>query len=184
MNVIETLTQRNAAFAINGFSPGLKILPSMATLIIGCVDPRVDPVDIFKLQAGEAAIIRNIGGRVDKVIFQTMAVLRAVAQAAGKDVGAGWNLIVLHHTDCGITGCFHHAPELLAKYLGVAVTDLDPLAITDPYQAVAIDVAALKANPQLPGGFTVTGLVYDVTTGRVEIVVPPALLRAEPALIG
>ena len=36
-----------------------------------------------------------------------------------------------------------------------------------------------KGNPLLPGGFLVTGLVYDVTTGRIEIVVPPALLRAE-----
>lgn len=179
MNVIDTLTQRNEAFATSGFSPGLKILPSLATLIIGCVDPRVDPVDIFKLNAGEAAVIRNVGGRVDNTVFQTMAVLRAVAQAAGKDVGAGWNLIVLHHTDCGITGCFHHAPELLAKYLGVSRTDLDALAIADPYQAVAVDVAALKANPLLPGGFTVTGLVYDVATGHVETVVPPAPLRAE-----
>ena len=36
-----------------------------------------------------------------------------------------------------------------------------------------------KGNPLLPGGFLVTGLVYDVTTGRIEIVVPPALLRPE-----
>lgn len=180
MNVIEILSQRNEAFSISGFSSGLKILPSMATLIIGCVDPRVDPADIFKLQAGEAAIIRNIGGRVDRNVFQTMAVLRAVARAAGKDIGAGWNVIVLHHTDCGITGCFRHAPELLAKYLGVTVTELDALAVTDPYQAVAIDVAALKANPQLPGGFAVTGLVYDITTGRIEVVVPSAPLRVEP----
>jgi hypothetical protein len=47
------------------------------------------------------------------------------------------------------------------------------LFITDPYKAVAVDVAALKANPLLPGGFLVTGLCYDVTTGRIEIVVPP-----------
>jgi hypothetical protein len=47
------------------------------------------------------------------------------------------------------------------------------MAITDPHKAVAVDVAALKANPLLPGGFLVTGLVYDVTTGRVEILVPP-----------
>jgi len=44
---------------------------------------------------------------------------------------------------------------------------------------VAVDVAALKANPLLPGGFLVTGLVYDVTTGRIEIVVPTSLLRPE-----
>jgi hypothetical protein len=46
-------------------------------------------------------------------------------------------------------------------------------------KAVAVDVAALKSNPLLPGGFLVSGLVYDVGTGRIELVVPPALLRPE-----
>ena len=48
-----------------------------------------------------------------------------------------------------------------------------------PIVAVAIDVAALKANSNLPGAFTVTGLVYDVTTGLVKTVVAPGLLRDE-----
>jgi carbonic anhydrase len=85
----------------------------------------------------------------------------------------------LHHTQCGISGCYHHAPELLAKHMGVATNQLAALAIDDPYKALAIDVAALKANPNLPGGFTVTGLVYDVTTGLIDTVVPASLLRAE-----
>jgi carbonic anhydrase len=84
--------------------------------------------------------------------------------------------IVLHHTDCGITR-LTRAPELLAGYLGVAPAHLDGLAISDPHAAVAVDVAALKANPLLPGDFLVTGVVYDVTTGRVETVVAPAPLR-------
>jgi carbonic anhydrase len=107
-----------------------------------------------------------------------MAMLRIVAKANGGEIGQGWNLIVLHHTDCGIT-CLAHSPELLAKHFGVAPEDLDDLAIADPYKAVAVDVAALKANPLLPGGFLVSGLVYDVATGRIELVVPPALLRPE-----
>lgn len=181
MNVLDTLIQRNEAFAGSEFSPDLKILPSMATMIIGCVDPRVDPVDIFKLRAGEAAVIRNIGGRIDKKIFQTMAVLRSVSKAAGKDVGAGWNLIVLHHTDCGIKTCLQHAPDALAKYLDVATAELASLAIDDPYASVAIDVAALKANQQLPAAITVTGLVYDVVTGLVETVIPSSPLRPELA---
>jgi carbonic anhydrase len=49
--------------------------------------------------------------------------------------------------------------------------------VTDPYEAVAVDVAALKANPNLPGGFMVSGLVYDVAKGTIDTVVPPALLR-------
>jgi carbonic anhydrase len=178
MNVIDTLTQRNEAFANSRFSAELKIMPSLKTMIIGCVDPRVDPFDIFGLAPGEAAVIRNVGGRITPATLQTMAMLRIVAKASGGEIGPGWNLIVLHHTDCGIN-CLAHSPELLSKYFGVVPAELDAMAITDPYKAVAVDVAALKANPQLPGGFLVTGLVYDVTTGRIEIVVPPALLRPE-----
>lgn len=179
MNVIDTLTKRNATFATGSFNADLTMLPSLKTMIIGCVDPRVDPVDIFALQPGEAAVIRNVGGRINPATLQNMAVLRAVAKTQGADIGTGWNLIVLHHTDCGITPCLAHAPELLAKNLGVTVEALNDLAINDPYAAVALDVAAIKANPQLPGGFMVTGLVYDVATGNVETVVPPALLRPE-----
>jgi carbonic anhydrase len=179
MSVIDDLVQRNDTFAKEGFNADLKIMPSMKTVVIGCVDPRVDPADVLGLKHGEAAVIRNVGGRINPATLQNMAIVRSVAVAQGKEMGPGWNLIVLHHTDCGITPCLEHAPELLAKNLGVSTADLDNLAISDPYAAVAIDVAALKANPSLPGGFTVTGLVYDVATGRVETVVPPALLRPE-----
>lgn len=177
MNVVDDLTQRNEAFVNSDFDVNLKIMPSMKTVIIGCVDPRVDPANIFGLKPGEAAVIRNVGGRINPATLQNMAIVRSVAVAEGKDVGPGWNLIVLHHTDCGITPCLAHAPGLLAKNLGVEVAELDNMAIADPYAAVALDVAALKANPQLPGGFLVTGMVYDVATGKVETVVPSALLR-------
>jgi carbonic anhydrase len=150
----------------------------MKMMIIGCVDPRVDPVDIFGLAPGEAAVIRNVGGRITPATLQTMAMLRIVAKAGGGEIGQGWNLIVLHHNDCGIIR-LANSPELLGKYFGVAPENLDALAINDPYKAVAVDVAALKANPMLPGEFLVTGLVYDVTTGLTDIVVPPALLRPE-----
>ena len=176
MSVIDTLTQRNEAFASSRFSADLKIIPSLKTMIIGCVDPRVDPVDIFGLAPGEAAVIRNVGGRITPATLQTMAMLRIVAKTSGGEIGPGWNLIVLHHTDCGIN-CLVQSPDLLAKYFGVAPAELDALAITDPHKSVVVDVAALKANPLLPGEFLVTGLVYDVATGRIEILVPPALLR-------
>ena len=178
MSVIDTLTQRNEVFAASRFSRDLKIMPSMKTMIIGCVDPRVDPADIFGLAPGEAAVIRNVGGRITPATPQIMAMLRVVAKANGGEIGQGWNLIVLHHTDYGIT-CLTHSPELLAKHLGIAPSDLDKLAIADPHKAVAVDVAALKSNPLLPGGFLVSGLVYDVATGRIELVVPHALLRPE-----
>jgi carbonic anhydrase len=179
MDVVTELLARNERFVEDSFTDGLKIIPSMKTLILGCVDPRVDPMDIFHLAPGEAAIIRNVGGRVNPSLVETMTILQTVSAAGGSPLGAGWNLIVLQHTKCGIVGCYHHAPKLLAPYMGVDDSALDSLAITDPYQAVKVDVEALRANTEIPGGFTVSGLVYDVDTGRIETVVPPATLRAE-----
>lgn len=177
MDFFDTLLQRNAEFAETSFSADMKMLPSCKTMIIGCVDPRVDPMDILQLKPGEAAIIRNVGGRVHPDLFETLALLRTVSRAAGKDVGEGWNLIVLHHTDCGIKQCYHHAPDLLAKHMGVPRSELEAVEATDPYKAVAVDVAALKANVNVPGGFMISGLVYDVAKGTIDTVVRPELLR-------
>jgi carbonic anhydrase len=177
--LIDDLIQRNERVSIDGFVPGLKMMPLRKTIIIGCADPRVDPFDIFGLQPGEAAIIRNIGGRLDPGTLQTMALLRSVVNAMGGDIGPGWNMVVLHHTDCGIRHCLSHAPEVLARHMGVPVQGLDELAILDPHAAVALDVASLKANPKAPRGALVTGLVYDVATGRTSVVVPTATLGTD-----
>ena len=179
MDFLEMLAGRNADFASHDFSADLKMLPSRRTMIIGCVDPRVDPMDVLKLEPGEAAVIRNVGGRVNPALFETMAILGTVSRLAGQATGPGWNLIVLHHTDCGIIGCYHEAPGLVAKYMCVPVEGLEALAIADPRQAVAVDIAALRANPMLSSRFTVTGLVYDVSTGLIETVVPSAPLRPD-----
>lgn len=177
MDYVESLTSRNAEFAAEKFQPELKMLPHKRAVIIGCVDPRVDPVEIFKLEQGEAAVIRNVGGRVNEEIVETIDILATVAKVAGKEVGEGWNLVVLHHTDCGIKGCYKNAPDLLAKYMQVPTGKLEELAVMDPYKAVEIDVRALKEATVVSSGFTVAGLVYDVATGKTETVVPPHRLR-------
>ena len=51
------------------------------------------------------------------------------------------------------------------------------VSLEDPRAAVAVDVAALRAIPALPGAWLISGLVYDVATGLVEIVVPPTPIR-------
>ncbi|KAA0069986.1 carbonic anhydrase [Tardiphaga sp. P9-11] len=181
MEFLETLSERNTHFASNGFANDLKMLPSMRTVIIGCVDGRVDPADIFELKPGEAVVVRNVGGRINRALLETLMILQTVANGAGKPIGEGWNLIVLHHTDCGIIPCYKHAPELLAKHLDVTNAQLDKMAVTDPYEAVQLDVAALKANPVLPAGFMISGVVYDVANGTISTVVPPSRLREEAA---
>ena len=177
MTTIDTLTARNHRFADSGLYAGLRMMPKLETIVVGCVDPRVDPAAILGLELGDALIIRNLGGRFTPDTFQTMAALRMIAQAEGAAPGPGWNLIVLHHTDCGLTR-LGGQPGLLASVFGIDPGDLGAKAVSDPVAAVAVDVAAIKANPFLPGAFLVSGLVYDVATGLVDVVVPPAPLRA------
>jgi carbonic anhydrase len=170
MTVIQTLTDRNDAFARDHFDGDLTIIPSLLTMIVGCVDPRVDPFDVLGLAPGEAVIIRNVGGRVTPALVGELTMLDAVARSAGGHLGSGWNLIVLHHTDCGITRLVDF-PQMLADYFDVDPSALDALAVADPYAAVAADVAALRSDPLVPAGFAITGLVYDIDTGHIEVVV-------------
>ena len=176
MTTIDTLIDRNKNFAKRGIHADLELFPKEKTLVIGCVDPRVDPAVVLGLELGDALIIRNIAGRFTPDTFQTMAALRLIAQAENVTPGPGWNLIVLQHTDCGITR-LGDQPGLLANVLGVVPESLASEAIDDPAEAVSADVAAIKANPFLPAEFLVSGLVYDVATGLVEVVVPPTPLR-------
>lgn len=177
MSFIDTLRQRNEVFADASFGPGLTMLPSRKTVIIGCVDPRVDPADLFKLQPGEAVVIRNVGGRISGDTLETMGVLRTVAKTFGQEIGEGWNWVVLHHTDCGIINCKHANPDLLSRHFKVTLPELDAMEIEDPHKAVLVDIAKLRSNLNLPGDVTVTGMVYDVATRRVEVVAPSARLR-------
>ena len=48
--------------------------------------------------------------------------------------------------------------------------------MTDPAAAVYVDVGVLKER--MPAGVFVSGFVYDVATGLIETVVPPARVAA------
>ncbi len=178
-SVVSTLIGRNAQYAARAHPAQASMMPSLKTIVISCADPRVDPAHVLGLAAGEALVIRNIGGRITPSTLQTMATLRAVAQAEGDESpGPGWNLVLLQHADCGIIRLAGQ-PELLAGMFGIDPSELPAKTVGEPRAAVAGDVAALRANPLLPGEFIVSGLVFDVATGLVDQVVAPAPLRAE-----
>ena len=73
--------RRNAVFAATTFHADLTINPSGNMMGIGCVDPRVDPGHVLGLANGEAAIIRNVGGRITPATLRTMGMLGKVGAA-------------------------------------------------------------------------------------------------------
>ena len=172
------LIRRNATFTTEGFDPRLTINPRGNMMVVGCVDPRVDPAHVLGLANGEAAIIRNVGGRITPSTLRTMTMLGKVGQAnADTHVPGTWNLIILHHTDCGMTDLVPY-PDLLAEYFEIPTSELLAKAVPDPHGSVRVDVALILDT--LHGSdFLVTGLVYDVTTGRLDVVVLLTPLRTE-----
>jgi carbonic anhydrase len=121
-------------------------------------------------------VIRNVGGRVTPATVQMLAMLAAIA--AAENASGGWELVLLHHTDCGITRLAQHN-DVLCAYFDVPDAELAGKAVGDPAAAVATDLATLAANPLLPSSLLVSGLVYDVATGSVSTVDGPRPLRAD-----
>lgn len=171
--VVDDLLSRNETFANEHDVAKLAMMPSLRTIIVGCVDPRVDPAIVADVALGEAVVIRNIGGRVTPAVLRTLGLLAAIARAGGGQAGAGWNLVIIHHTDCGIAKLADH-PDVLAAELGTTPDALDRNSLADPRASLATDLAALRSNPQLPAGLIVSGLLYDTATARLATVVEPA----------
>jgi len=188
MKSLDLMLQGNKAFAAQQSAAGTlmpslpRALPNVKAIIIGCADMRVDPADILGIKPGEAVVIRNIGGRITPELLEELGLLGRIDEVAGAIPGGGgeFHIIVLHHTDCGITRLVGN-PAMLAHYFQIQEAELKPKAVSDPRAAVAADVALLRAIPALPSEWLISGLVYDVATGLVEVVVPAALIRAATA---
>jgi carbonic anhydrase len=49
MTTFDTLLERNQDFASHEFSKDLPLMPRFGAMIIGCVEPRVDPAHVLGL---------------------------------------------------------------------------------------------------------------------------------------
>jgi carbonic anhydrase len=170
---VEDALRGNREFATTHDVSGLGLLPARQTIVVTCADPRVDPAAVFGFELGDAVVIRNVAGRITPTTMRTIAMLGAIARAEAGPPQGDWALLVVQHTDCGITRILDQRATLAAE-LGVAADDLDTEELADPRRTLTSDVTQLQANPFLPKNLAVTGLLYDVHTGRVEVVVPPA----------
>jgi carbonic anhydrase len=180
MNNLDSLLERNSNFAARQSAAGTlmpslpRALPNVKAVIIGCADMRVDPAHVLGIKMGEAVVMRNIGGRITPGLLEQLGLLGRIGEVAQEIPGGGgeFHIIVLHHTDCGITRLAGD-PAMLTHYFQIQEGELKAKAVMDPRAAVAIDVALLRTVPGLPGEWLVSGLVYDVATGLIETVVPP-----------
>jgi carbonic anhydrase len=188
MDNLDSMLKRNKDFSARQSAAGTlmpslpRALPNVKAVIIGCADMRVDPAHVLGIKPGEAVVMRNIGGRVTPALLEEFALLGRIGEVAKTIPGGGgeFHLIVLHHTDCGSTRLVGD-PAMLAHYFQIPEKEVETKSVRDPRKSVAVDVAALRVIPALPDEWLISGLVYDVATGLVEVVVPAAPIRGAKA---
>jgi carbonic anhydrase len=164
--------ERNLIFAAERGHRDAVVFPRLGLFVVTCLDPRVDPAHFLGLDLGDAAVVRNVGGRVTPEVINDVAFIGQIAENVLPD-GPLFEVAVIHHTQCG-SGAFADATfrRRYAARIGADETSLREHAILDPVETVKRDVERLRSAHAIPKRVAVSGHVYDVVTGLVETVVP------------
>jgi carbonic anhydrase len=171
MSSTQTLLHRNAQFAESFSGAELPIIPSLRSVILTCTDARVDPAHIFALELGETVVMRNNGGRLTPAALDEIITLALLVAAMDGESPGPFNLVIVQHTRCGAERFAD--PGIQAMIRERAGVDVAASAIHDHHECLQSDVDRLRDDPRVPGHISVSALLYDTETGRIEQVVDP-----------
>lgn len=166
---VDSALGRNRAFA--SAAGHENIFPGLGLMVVTCLDPRVDPAQVLGIRLGEAMVLRNVGGRVTREIIGDVAFAAEIAAAMQPD-GPLFEVAVIHHTQCGAAALADDAfRRRYAERIGVEESTLRERAVLDPASTVAGDVERLRSAPSISPRISVSGHVYDLSSGLVQTVV-------------
>jgi len=167
MSIVAELLANNERYAA-GFAHGeLPRPPRLPLAIVTCLDGRINPLAILGLGIGDANVIRNAGGRAAEALRSLVVSQHLLATR---------EIIVMHHTDCGSRSFSaeqirQRVADNLGPDAGTQAGAIDFLSLPDLDDSLRADVELLRASPLLFPETIVTGLIYDVHTGRLREIV-------------
>jgi carbonic anhydrase len=129
--------------------------------IVTCMDSRIDPLRMVGLQAGDAKIFRNPGGRVTP---QALEALVLAVHLLGVE-----RVMIIPHTRCAMASSSEQ--ELREKIGASAGQDASWQqfhVVEDQLAALEEDVQAVRSHPLIPDPVRVGGFLYDVDTGLLD----------------
>lgn len=183
MSEINSLYDRNHRFAVDFDHADLAIRPRFSTIILTCIDARVDPAHFLDLKLGDAVVLRNPGGRVTEAVERELAVLFAIANQVTNGQPPEFSLAIVHHSDCGLERLANlQAQQAISQRSGVDLAVVESLAIADHNQSLVDDVDRLRRTDLLPDELVVSGHLYNVKSGRMNQVIAPTQLREARAV--
>ncbi|MGA4996249.1 beta-class carbonic anhydrase [Nonomuraea bangladeshensis] len=160
MSAFDDLFAANAEFAKEFGSSDLTGRAARGLGVVTCMDSRIDPLGLLGLKPGDAKILRNAGARVTDDVLRTLVV--------GVYVLGVERVLVMPHTDCGMTKVTDADIHDLTAERGVDTRSLDFHTVPDQWAALRHDLTRIRTSPFLPTGMPVTGAIYDVRTGRLS----------------
>ena len=129
--------------------------------IVTCMDSRIDPLHMVGLQAGDAKIFRNPGGRVNSQALEALVL--------GVHLLGVERVLIIPHTRCAMTS--HTEQELREKIGASAGQDASWQqfhVVEDQLAALEEDVQKVRSHPLIPDSVLVGGFLYDVDTGLLD----------------
>jgi len=141
---------------------GLPTEPALQLAVVSCMDSRIDLFGLLGLHLGEAHVIRNGGGLVTDDVLRSLTLSQALLGTR--------QIIVIQHTGCGL----HGSEETLRGRVAEATGGEPPWplgAFGDIEESVLRQLEKLRSAPNLLGGDTARGFIYDVETGDLREVI-------------
>ena len=139
---------------------GLAVPPALRTVVLTCMDSRIDVFALFGLQLGEVHVLRNAGGVVTDDVIRSLTISQRKLQTR--------DILLMQHTGCGLaTFTDDDFSEQLAGDVGMRPS-WRTHAFRDPVVSVRRDMTQLRNDPFLLPGTRVRGFVVDIVTFDLE----------------
>jgi carbonic anhydrase len=160
-NRLNRLLAANADFSDRFDRGELRAPPRERLAVLTCMDCRIAVEELFGLEVGDVAVIRNAGAVASDDAIRSLLVTRHVL---GTD-----EIVVMAHTGCGLLGLDDNGLQarLTSEFGAPSATTFGSFDDLDSH--VREQVARIRAHPWF-GEAPVHGLVYDVATGAARLV--------------
>lgn len=131
--------------------------------IVTCMDSRISPLDVVGMVPGDAKILRNAGARVTEDVLRTL-VLATYLLGVNR-------ILVMPHTDCRMAQQDEaQIHQQIKEKFGVDTRSLEFRTTQHQRDELIKDITRIRAYPLLAQGVEVAGGIYDVKTGRLELI--------------
>jgi carbonic anhydrase len=157
-DAFDDLLAANRDYAATHELSGFDGIAHRGVAVVTCMDSRIDPLRMLGLEAGDAKIFRNPGGRVTPQALEALVL--------GVHLLNVRRILVVPHTKCAMaSSTLEELRRRVGESAGQDASWQTFGVVEDQEAALADDVRKVRSHPLIPESVEVGGFLYDVDTG-------------------